>query len=305
MKTINFKYFLTACLMVLLSYYTNAQGCSDAGFCTIDSFKPNSEDGIAINQNQFKIGFSFGGADYETSVFGNYIEYNRTLSDKFGIDLKLTSLAQNGNDIAEFGLSDIYLNANYKINDKFKLSAGAKVPLTDGNTMADDISLPMDYQASLGTFDMILGVGFKVDDIQFVAALQQPLSQNSNQFVGEDYPVDSPLREFQTTNQFKRSGDVLLRASYPIAIGDKLKITPSLLPIYHLTNDQYTDALGVEKDIEGSQGLTLNANAYFDYAINEKSALQLNLAMPFVVRDTRPDGLTRSFVANLEYRFKF
>ncbi len=305
MRKLRTKFIIVASLLILFSYYATAQGCSDAGFCTIDSFKPNSEDGVALIKNQFKIGFSFGGADYETTVFGNYIEYNRTLSDKFGIDVKLTSLGQNGNDIAAFGLSDIYLNANYKISDKLKFSAGAKVPLTNGNKMENEISLPMDYQASLGTFDMILGVGFKIKDIQLIAALQQPLSQNSNQFVAENYPIDSPLRDFQTTHKFKRSGDVLLRASYPIELGDKFKITPSLLPIYHLTNDQYTDGLGVENEIVGSQGLTLNGNAYFDYAINQKSDLQLSIAMPFIIRDARPDGLTRSFVANLEYRFKF
>ena len=227
------------------------------------------------------------------------------MNDKFGIDLKLTSLAQNGNDISTFGLSDIYLNTNYKINEKTTFTFGAKIPLSDGNKMKENISLPMDYQSSLGTFDLIIGVGYKINNIQLVGALQQPLSQNNNRFIAENYPVNSEFREFQTTNSFKRSGDILLRASYLIKIGDKFKISPSLLPIYHLTNDRYTDVLGVEKDIKGSQGLTLNGNAYFDYEINHKSDLQLNLGVPFVIRDSRPDGLTRSFVVNLEYRIRF
>jgi hypothetical protein len=77
------------------------------------------------------------------------------------------------------------------------------------------------------------------------------------------------------------------------------------LPIYHLSNDKYTNNLGIENEIKGSQGLTLNGNAYLDYEINNKNALQLNVGMPFVVRDARPDGLTRSFVVNLEYKVKF
>lgn len=78
-----------------------------------------------------------------------------------------------------------------------------------------------------------------------------------------------------------------------------------MLPIYHLTNDKFTDELNIKREIEGSQGLTLNGNVYFDYEFNAKSSLQLNVGMPFVVRDARPDGLTRSFIANLEYRIKF
>ena len=45
--------------------------------------------------------------------------------------------------------------------------------------------------------------------------------------------------------------------------------------------------------------------AYLDYEINSKNIIQLNLGMPFIVRDIRPDGLTRSFIANIEYKIKF
>jgi hypothetical protein len=65
------------------------------------------------------------------------------------------------------------------------------------------------------------------------------------------------------------------------------------------------DEFNVKQEIKGSQGLTLNGNAYIDYEINSKNIIQLNLGMPFIVRDSRPDGLTRSFIANIEYRVKF
>ena len=96
-----------------------------------------------------------------------------------------------------------------------------------------------------------------------------------------------------------------MRASYPLNLGSKLILTPSLLPIYHLANDKFTDIDGIEQEIEGSQGLTFNWNLYFDYPLNDLQNLQLSVGAPFVVREARPDGLTRSFVANLEYRIRF
>ena len=69
----------------------------------------------------------------------------------------------------------------------------------------------MDYQSSLGTFDLIFGVGYQINKLQLVAAIQQPLTQNNNLFFASSYPEDSPLREFQSTNKFIRSGDVMLR----------------------------------------------------------------------------------------------
>ncbi|MFC6876663.1 hypothetical protein [Flavobacterium myungsuense] len=296
---------LTIFILSLTTYYANAQGCSDAGFCTINSIKPNSSDTIIKSTNQVKVGVSLGSADNSISIFGNYIEYNRQVTNSFGIDAKITSLSQSGNGISNFGISDIYLTGNYKVNEKLKLILGTKIPLTAGNKKKNNIALPMDYQSSLGTFDLIFGAGYEIKKLQIVLAFQQPLSQNKNEFLAENYPINSKISDFQSTNQFKRSSDVLLRVSYPMKLGEKFRITPSLLPIFHLSNDKYTDDLEIENEIKGSQGLTLNGNAYLDYEINSKSDLQLNVGIPFVVRDARPDGLTRSFIVNLEYKVKF
>ena len=297
--------FILIVALGLTATYTYGQGCSDAGFCTMDSFKPNSADSTEVLNNQFKVGAFYGEADNSISVHGTYFEYNRQLSEKFGLDAKLTTLAQNGNGISVFGLSDIFVNANYKASGKVKFTLGAKIPLSKANTTYQNLPLPMDYQASLGTFDLIFGIGYEIKKIQLVAAIQQPLTQNNNQFMATSYPINSELRTFQTTNNYKRSGDVLLRVSYPVSVSSKLKFTPSILPIYHLANDTYTDEFNTVKEIMGSQGLTLNGNVYLDYAISSKSIIQLNVGMPFIVREQRPDGLTRSFIANLEYRIKF
>jgi len=292
-------------LFLFLTNYSYAQGCSDAGFCTINSFQPNNNDSIQLNNNQLKIGVFFGKADHSISVYGNYLEYNRQLGKKFGFDVKLTTLAQNGNDISTFGLSDIFLNANYKATKNLKFTLGTKIPLSDAGSSKNNMPLPMDYQASLGTFDLLFGIGYEIKKIQFVVALQQPLSQNNNQFLANQYPENSKLRTFQSTNQFHRSGDVLLRVSYPVVLKSKIKITPSILPIYHLKNDQFTDENNVKKDIENSKGLTLNGNIYMDYEINSKNIIQLNVGAPFIMRESRPEGLTRGFIANVEYRIRF
>lgn len=292
-------------IVLLFSGAIQAQGCSDAGVCTIHSFKPNGIDSISQKHNQIKVGASYGAADYSITVFGNYVEYNRQLNEKFGLDARLTSLYQTGNDISSFGLSDLYINSHYRISKKSTVTLGVKLPLSDANKKEDGRPLPMDYQSSLGTFDLVLGFGYNIGSLQLVAALQQPLTQNNNEFFAEDYPLGSPLREFQSTNQYIRSGDVLLRASYPINFGKKFRLTPSLLPIYHLSNDKYTNKDDIEVEIEGSEGLTLNWNLYLDYELANDQALQFSVGSPFIVRDVRPDGLTRSFVASLEYRIKF
>jgi hypothetical protein len=287
-----------------LTGYVYGQGCSDAGFCTLNGMKPNS--GLfGDTDNQFKVGLSMGGADRNIGVLGHYFEYNTKLSDRFSFDTKITALGQQGNGISSYGFSDIYLNGNLRVKEGTKFLIGGKLPLSNANKKQNDVALPMDYQASLGTVDLILGLGQQIGKLQIMAGYQQPITQNKNRFKAEDYPAGHPLRAFQTTNLYNRSGDVLLRLSYLIIGKEKLKLNASLLPIYHLANDTYTDAAGIRKEIVGSQGITLNANAFLDYDFNASHGLQLNFGMPLLVREARPDGLTRSGLGTLEYRLKF
>jgi hypothetical protein len=294
--------FLSIGALIFLVIDAYGQGCSDAGFCTLNSFKPHA-DSTSL-RNKMKIGANIGTADNSIGIFGSYIEFNKRISKRLGADIKLTMLSQSGNNISVAGLSDVFVNFNYDAGRHFTLTAGAKSPLADGNRSMNGLALPMDYQSSLGTFDLILGAGYKFKTLQLVFAYQQPLTQNNNTFLASQYAVDSPLRNFQSTNQFHRKGDVLWRASYPFRVTKKIAITPSLLPIYHLGIDTYVDELNFTREINGSNGLTLNANFYLDFEISKASVLQINLGMPLVVREARPDGLTRSLIVNLEYAFK-
>lgn len=302
----NMKHVLiTLSLLALFTMVGYAQGCSDAGFCTVNGFKPQSSDSMRALKEELSLGAFWGSADNSITVYGSYLAYKWQLTKKLGFDVKLTSLAQNGNGISTAGLSDVYLNTNYRASEQLQFTLGSKIPFPDGVTTNSKANYPMDYQTSLGSYDLLLGVAYALNKLQLVVALQQPLVHNENQFLASTFPSDDVLSTFQSTNKFKRSGDVLLRMAYPITLTHKLLITPSILPIYHLANDTYTDAFNNEQEIAGSQGLTLNGNLYLDYEINRANSIQLNMGMPFMVRDARPDGLTRSFIANLEYKMRF
>jgi len=293
-------------LVLIVNHNAHAQGCSDAGFCTLNSIQPAMEDTIDhAKYNHFKFGISNGVADNDISIFSSHLEYHRQLNKYLGFNIKVTFLAQSGNDISANGLSDVFINGTYSVNETMQLIAGAKIPLTDGNIKKDGLSLPMDYQASLGTVDLILGLGYQYSDLKFVLAMQQPITQNKNEFIATQYPVNSEIQKFQSTNNYRRSGDVLLRLSYPVALNESFILTPSLLPIYHLANDKFTDQNGVEREIEGSNGLTFNGNIYLDYMIDSTNIVEINFGMPFKTRDVRPDGLTRGYVVTLDYKIKF
>ena len=69
MKTIVIKVILGLCF-TFVSFSIRAQGCSDTGFCTVSSFKPNGIETEKTLKNQFKIGMNYGAADNSIFVLG-------------------------------------------------------------------------------------------------------------------------------------------------------------------------------------------------------------------------------------------
>lgn len=295
-------------IFVLLSTLSvQGQGCSDAGFCTLNGFKPGVPDStLKEYKNHLSVGLSHGEADHAIAIWSTYIEYHRQVSDNVGVDLKLGALNQTDKHISTTGISDLYLNVSYACMKNTTVLGGFKIPLQDGNKQsAEGLSLPMDYQASLGTFDLILGLRYEIQKFTITAGLQQPLIQNNNHYLSERYPADAPFRNFQSTNNYTRSGDGLLRLTYPFKITRQLTISPSALSIYHFSEDRFSDINGMQQSIKGSRGLTFNGTVYVDYALNKKNNLNLNLGKPFITRKVRPDGLTREYIITLEYTLKF
>jgi hypothetical protein len=282
---------------------TYSQGCSDAGFCSISSLKTAHPDSLDFTyKNQFKLGGSIGKADHKIDVYSGYLEFSKNVDSCSSVEVKLSYITQRNSQTTSSGLSDLYLIGNWHIAKNLFFTSGFKMALTDGNDEIDGQILPMDFQHSLGTIDLILGFRYDIKGFQLYLAGQQPLNKSKNTFVT---PNSGNYVDYQTTNKYKRKGDLLFRASYPIAAGSKITITPSLLPIYHIADDEYTDISGEQVFIKNSKGLTLNGNLFVDFELNRMNKITLSFAAPFVTRKVRPDGLTRKYVVGLEYGIRF
>ncbi len=297
------KYFFLFILIVPAVCQTQAQGCSDAGFCSLRyTAKDNTKNSITV-------GNASGVTDGNTFVNGTYISYTRQLSKQLSWDTKLTANYASGMLANNFNVGDVFTTVSYEAwqhrekQNSLVVLGGLKIPLTAGNDKAGGKPLPMAYQASLGTFDVLLGAQFKLNKWEFTNAWQLPLSRfNKNTFISE-YSVSN---DFVSTNKLSRRADALLRVAYHLQKNKaRLSFTPNVLAIYHLGEDSYEDIYAKRQPIKGSEGLTLNANLITKYRLHKNNSLELSLAAPFVARDIRPDGLTRKFTAEVAYKFSF
>ena len=304
MKLRLLKTLVTLILILFVTTQSQAQGCSDAGFCSVgNGFKSMD---VSL-KNNFEVGAIYGIAEENVDVYSQYASYTRDFNSKFSMSFKVTSQFATGDFGTSANLSDAYVTGNYKFKlaSKSRLSVlmGFKVPFNSANEKIDGNSLPMVYQSSLGTYDVISGVSLTFDKWDFNVAYQLPLTKyNKNSY----FSGSLSTTDFQSTNLFGRKSDGLFRATYKIKTSnEKFTFKPNVLVIYHFGEDTFENTIGVREKIAGSDGLTLNANVIASYKLGFNSFLETSVAVPLVVREARPDGLTREFTIGLAYKVNF
>ena len=289
---------------ILIANYAFSQGCSDAGICSVNhGFQTEGQ----TFKNTLEVAMIYSLGEADVKYFSPYISYTKRFNDRFSFTSKVTYSTANGSFGTRSQFGDAFLVGNYTFKEKNKKQwsalLGLKFPFTASNLKINGYSLPLDYQSSLGTIDLFLGTNLHYKKWDFNGAIQIPvINLNKNSYFKEYGGTD----EFPSTNLFERKPDALLRATYSLKTSNKkFTFKPNILFIYHLGEDSFENIFGQRENINGSDGLTINGNLITSYAITKQSSLELSVATPFVVRDIRPDGLTRSFVLGLQYQYSF
>lgn len=94
-----------------------------------------------------------------------------------------------------------FVSVNHAIDSKRKWQksfvVGLKVPFDEADIVKNGIHLPMPYQTSLGTTDLVLGFSYIRKSFGATLALQQPLKKmNGNRFLPVDYPAASLAAQY-------------------------------------------------------------------------------------------------------------
>ncbi|OYU79222.1 MAG: hypothetical protein CFE23_14945 [Flavobacterium sp. BFFFF1] len=295
------KSLFVVCLLLSTLQYTRAQGCSDAGICSLPVTATSMP-----TKNQIEVAAVFGAGEADTRYISPYITYTRTFSERWSGAVKITASSASGSFGTRSAVGDAYLSSTYSpVTErvyKWSFTGGLKIPFHDANLSIDNRPLPMDYQSSLGTIDFLGGANLNYKMWDFNVAVQVPvINFNANSYVADFSGTD----DFPTTNLFERKPDALLRATYTVKTSNKyFSFKPNLLFIYHLGTDTYEDSDGKRLSIAGSDGLTVNGNLISAYHY-KTGVIELSLATPFAVRKVRPDGLTREWTVGIGIRKGF
>lgn len=290
-----------------------AQGCSDAGFCTMGAMKPDQpfNKRAEFKLRSMEISFYRGKTTLTPIIYVATADMTFSLGRKNFIQLKVPyQTVQQGNLGETGGLSDLSLCFTRTIynTEKFdiNLSVGGKLPSNNADLKEDGKPLPMYYQTSLGTYDFITGISLISRKWLFATGIQHPFNANQNEFTWDDwpdYPSQDYIRLYPVSNKLKRGTDIMLRVERNFRFS-QLNFSLGLLPIYRIIPDE-VERNGVYEKIEESTGLALSGIGTVGYNFDVKSGVKLLVGSKITQREQNPDGLSRDFVTSISYSYRF
>jgi hypothetical protein len=308
------KIFLLSLMITLHVSETYAQGCSDAGGCSIQSMQSKiKSDKVedTLFKNSISLGYGFGLGIKSTKIHNLTLEWQHHFNPTFSMQLRVPYVITQGTLGTYNKLGDFLLAFNYSKKMKedwtLSLSLGGKLATNQANIKnIDGYSLPMVYQTSLGTFDLIYSVGLSYKTWLLGVAFQQVIHHsNKNNYNDTLWVAEPEGATFPQSNQLKRGNDFIVRFEKKFLLHS---FTPMVGVLYlnRLKGDAYLSRYTNEYIIDpGTKGSTLNIYLGTSYAINSKNNLEFLYAQPVINRTVSADGLLRKFVFNLKYTYQF
>ncbi len=262
-----------------------------------------------------EVSFYRGTTTLTPIVYVATADMNFSLGPKYTFQLKVPFQFVEGQLAKTSSLGDlsVCVTRNIYTSDRFdvNLSLGGKIPTNSSDKSTRGLPLPMYYQTSLGTYDVIAGVSVINRKWLFATGIQIPLNQNNNQFVWSAWDGDveqAYVDRYTQSKNLNRGIDVMLRAERNFRLS-RFNFSVGLLPIYRITSDEITNSIGnrTSKDVKGNEGngLALSVIGTGGYNFNVRSGIKLLIGHKVVQREFSPDGLTREFVSSVTYMYRF
>jgi hypothetical protein len=311
-------------LLILFFHFSGqiwGQGCSDAGFCTMGAMRPDQHRGKHLNLKLNALEFTqhFGATKFGDYLLSYIVDADFMLNPKTTLHFKLPYTFVFNKMPAVNGLGDISLSLTRLLlqKDKWQIAGtfGGKIP-TNGNDLSyNGIPLPSYYQTSLGTYDLVAGVGIIYGNWLFSTGYQHAFNRTKNQFLryvedgipknsfdGTEYA--SFANAYANSKELQRAPDVMLRVERNFRIG-RFNAHLGLLNIYRLEDDEVTNFRGARVKIANSGGLTINGLLGAGYRFSTRSAIKVLFGRKITGKERNPDGLGREYVNNISYEIRF
>lgn len=300
--------------LLFAGLWVSGQGCSDAGFCTMGAMKPDQSFSRRINFKLRSVEFSYyrGTSTLSPVIYSVTADLNFGINDKLGFQVKVPYQWVKGTlgNTESIGDISFSITQNFYRTESIDLNftLGGKIP-TNNSTHANagGLDLPMYYQTSLGSYDVIAGVSMLTKKWLVAFGYQQALTANENEFrYGEwiRFPDREYVRSYDSGVGLRRGIDLMLRTERSWRFIN-YSFSLAALPIYRITPDKGLIDVNEDRGEVKTTGLALSVLAGFTYHLSTTSGFKVLYGYKLLDRKTNPDGLTRDDVFTMAYLLRF
>jgi len=312
------RYFVSIFFIIFLTVTYNfsfAQGCSDAGFCSLGAMRPDQpfEKANKLHLRSIELSQYVGYTFFDDYIWATTIDASVVIGDKGSLQFKIPYMWIRGPLGTNQGLGDISLSytynlySNYKGN-QFNVTIGGKIPTNNSDQEnTEGLPLPMYYQTSLGTYDFILGASFLTRKWLFALGYQHPFNINGNEFLWsrwEGHPLKAVSDLYPQARTLRRGNDFMIRVERNFRFS-RLNFSLAYLGIYHLRNDEFQLTDGTVRISDDTEGLVQNGLLSAGYRFSTNSAVKFIFGIRLNERKKNPDGLSREWVSTIAYQYNF
>jgi len=302
-----------------------AQGCSDAGFCTMGAMKPDQAYSRKINFKLRSIEISQykGTTNLSPIVYVANMDVSVGITERLGFQVKLPYQWTSGNFGKTSGIGDISLSVTRSFGKiggfELNATAGMKIPSNNSDLTSkgdrfpesEGLVMPMYQQVSLGSVDIIFGASLINEKGLLAVGYQDALTANNNTFEWSDwtsfYPSEAYVQQYDRATKLKRGTDIMFRVERNFRFA-RYNLNIGILPIYRITKDQIIDdpsGVGEYVKLDGTTGLAASILAGGGYNFNINNSIRFTYGIKLTDREVNPDGLTRHDVLIIGYLLRF
>jgi hypothetical protein len=279
------------------------------------AMKPNQHYSRKANVKlkSFETGQYIAYTKFGDVLYSVLTDFNFSINSKTAFQIKLPYNVIWGTLADRSGVGDLSLSAtrNLLYSEKYQVNftIGGKIPTSKPTKKSDDgRPLPMYYQSSLGTYDLVMGVSLVSKNWLFAAGYQQPFNRIENAFTWGSWagsPFHEKALEYPVSNHLLRGNDIMFRIERNFR-SSRFNTYIGLLPIIRLTKDRIiSPQTGLDTKVSGSNGLALTALYGFGYKFSAKTTFKFLFGVAIKQRHVNPDGLSREVVNTLTFEYRF
>ncbi len=292
-----------SCLFIGLGFQAFSQGCSDAGACSIAGHLPDVDSSKKVQYFGF-VEQSFGLGEKFVLISQSAVGIGIQFPTRTEVFFQMPFIMVFGNLGSTSGIGDGIISVRQQIFKKNKSDlsfiGGGRLRSNYSDFSLDGKPLPMAYQTSLGTYDVIAAALFNSKSWSFYVAYQHPFGRNKNGYLREEGQTNDKLNYYESAD-LKRGDDLVLRVQKSLDLKNRKSLLFTLMPVFRLQADQIIKN-NENVVLDGSKGMTLNVNVTYSKETKNGNVFELLAGFPVIDRGYRADGLTRNFVFLIRYR---